>query len=92
MSKAISSFIRDEGYYVINWEMAKDLGNPNRKSPSSRYCTIRFMSSRLLDNLNKRPELQDDLEAFVHVMLYISFRYLKTNSTQNQLLYFLDRV
>ncbi|KAJ7577491.1 hypothetical protein C8J56DRAFT_1061150 [Mycena floridula] len=59
---------------------------------SISQCTIRFMSSRLLDNLNKRPELQDDLEAFVHVMLYVSFCYLKTDSTQNQLLYFLDRL
>ncbi|KAJ7577497.1 hypothetical protein C8J56DRAFT_749954, partial [Mycena floridula] len=77
---------------LIDWEMAKHLGNSNGKSPSPRYCTIRFMSSRLSDNLNKGPKLQDDLEAFVHVMLYVSFRYLKTDSTQNQLLYFLDRL
>lgn len=49
------------------------------------------MSAKLLSGPAKECELEDDLESFFHVMLYIAMRYLKHNFPEKILTTFMDK-
>lgn len=50
------------------------------------------MSCALIDCEGKRHQLQDDLESFIYVVLYLAFRYLQTPSTKDTLRKFMDGI
>ncbi|KAJ7587984.1 hypothetical protein C8J56DRAFT_734751, partial [Mycena floridula] len=62
---------------LIDWEMSKEMSeiNDGGKQPQ-RTGTWQFMSGLLNKFPEKRHQLQDDLESFLHVLMYTAFRYL----------------
>ncbi|KAH9948267.1 hypothetical protein B0H21DRAFT_890600 [Amylocystis lapponica] len=66
-----------------DWELSKVVpGNPDEQQKannSSRMGTWQFMSVRSLNAPKKPIVLQDDLEAFFHVMLYYAIRFFRSN-------------
>ncbi|KII87745.1 hypothetical protein PLICRDRAFT_79276, partial [Plicaturopsis crispa FD-325 SS-3] len=60
---------------LIDWEFARkaeDLEANGRQY--SRSGTWQFMSCGLLQDPTKQHEIQDDMESFVHVVMYHSLR------------------
>ncbi|KAJ7589487.1 hypothetical protein C8J56DRAFT_784999 [Mycena floridula] len=78
---------------LIDWELSKHVEeiNDGGKQPW-RTGTWQFMSTRLNKHTNKRHQLQDDLESFLHVVMYTAFRYLDTDTESAILRKFIDDV
>ncbi|KAJ7589507.1 hypothetical protein C8J56DRAFT_826732 [Mycena floridula] len=78
---------------LIDWELSKHINeiNDGGKQPW-RTGTWQFMSTRLNNHTNKRHQLQDDLESFLHVVMYTAFRYLDTDTEPVILRKFIDKV
>ncbi|KAH7908628.1 hypothetical protein BJ138DRAFT_336282 [Hygrophoropsis aurantiaca] len=67
--------ITREGCGILNdWDMAKIIGIEGAPRPG-RTGTWLFMSARMLQNPEKIHEIQDDMESFVHVLIYIALVY-----------------
>ncbi|KZT19166.1 hypothetical protein NEOLEDRAFT_1246004 [Neolentinus lepideus HHB14362 ss-1] len=63
-----------------DWDLSKETSNGNEEARQiDRTGTWQFMSARLLDNPLKPHQLQDDLESFLHVLIYEGIRFLKHN-------------
>ncbi|KAH9942013.1 hypothetical protein B0H21DRAFT_884721 [Amylocystis lapponica] len=68
-----------------DWELAKELPNPNAPEAQisarqpDRTGTWLFLSAASLQDKYKKIVLQDDLEAFFHVLLYIAIQYFRSN-------------
>ncbi|KII87790.1 hypothetical protein PLICRDRAFT_647730 [Plicaturopsis crispa FD-325 SS-3] len=65
---------------LIDWEFARktyDIQNSHRRF--TRTGTWQFMSCRLLEDPDKRHEIQDDIESFVHIVMYIGLRWIPHN-------------
>ncbi|TFK45228.1 hypothetical protein OE88DRAFT_1689281 [Heliocybe sulcata] len=66
---------------ILNdWDLSKDV-RTNREGARqpNRTGTWQFMSAALLRNPKKVHQVADDLESFVHVLIYESLRYLRHN-------------
>ncbi|KAF8072158.1 hypothetical protein FPV67DRAFT_1412154, partial [Lyophyllum atratum] len=77
---AYNILIKDNGEGILNdWDLAiyeKDIAaNPPRRH--ERTGTWQFMSCLLLMTRHKPHTIQDDIESFVHLILYHSIRYLR---------------
>ncbi|TFK45929.1 hypothetical protein OE88DRAFT_1729424 [Heliocybe sulcata] len=68
---------------ILNdWDLCKLLHDPDSDAQKiGRTGTWPFMSGRLLQHPSKLHELQDDLESFLHVLIYESIRFLDHNCT-----------
>ncbi|KAH7906180.1 hypothetical protein BJ138DRAFT_987575, partial [Hygrophoropsis aurantiaca] len=67
--------ITREGRGLLNdWDMAKPVDTDVARQPD-RTGTWLFLSTRMLQNPNKIHEIQDDMESFVHVFIYIALVY-----------------
>ncbi|KAH7902752.1 hypothetical protein BJ138DRAFT_982209, partial [Hygrophoropsis aurantiaca] len=62
---------RDGGGILNDWDMSKGIDSACARQ-LGRTGTWLFISSRLLDDPEKVHEVQDDLESFVHVLIYIA--------------------
>ncbi|OBZ74007.1 hypothetical protein A0H81_06515 [Grifola frondosa] len=63
---------------LIDWDLAKfkeDLENPRARK--SRSGTWQFMSALLLQIPTKPHEVSDDLESFIHLVNWLTFRFHK---------------
>ncbi|EPQ50647.1 hypothetical protein GLOTRDRAFT_133758 [Gloeophyllum trabeum ATCC 11539] len=58
-----------------DWDLAKDV-NVKEARQSDRTGTWQFMSARLLRHPSKIHEVHDDIESFLHVLLYQSLSWL----------------
>ncbi|TFK41629.1 hypothetical protein BDQ12DRAFT_710673 [Crucibulum laeve] len=66
-----------QGHGILNdWDMAQ---RGNKPLSNMRTGTWQFMSTLLLKTPGKQHELQDDIESFVHVVMYYGLLYLKHN-------------
>ncbi|EPQ50652.1 hypothetical protein GLOTRDRAFT_66780, partial [Gloeophyllum trabeum ATCC 11539] len=65
-----------------DWDLSKSVADNNvgPRQPD-RTGTWQFMSGHLLQKPWKLHELQDDLESFMHVLIYEAIRYLPHNCT-----------
>ncbi|KAH7925115.1 hypothetical protein BV22DRAFT_1034436 [Leucogyrophana mollusca] len=59
---------------LIDWDLSKDMDKTEARQ-LGRTGTWLFMSARLLENPGKVHEIQDDMESFVHVLLYVALCY-----------------
>ncbi|KZT18470.1 hypothetical protein NEOLEDRAFT_1045978, partial [Neolentinus lepideus HHB14362 ss-1] len=61
-----------------DWDLSKNVraDGANPRQPD-RTGTWQFMSAALLISPSKIHEVSDDLESFVHVLVYESVRFLK---------------
>ncbi|TFY68521.1 hypothetical protein EVJ58_g968 [Rhodofomes roseus] len=66
---------------LIDWEMCRYQIYLETMSRPGRSGTWEFMSARLLRYPGRRHEVADDLEAFVHVLEWICFRFIKHTLT-----------
>ncbi|OSD00271.1 hypothetical protein PYCCODRAFT_1414665 [Trametes coccinea BRFM310] len=67
---------------LADWELAKRVGKPNTEDAPrqpDRTGTWQFTSAMALDNPKKRIVVQDDMESFLHLMLYYAIRFLPHN-------------
>ncbi|KAI9065681.1 hypothetical protein FKP32DRAFT_1623600 [Trametes sanguinea] len=67
---------------LSDWEMSKPVNVPEplplpRQPP--RTGTWQFLSAAMLSGKPKAVEIPDELESFLHVLLYYAVRYLKSN-------------
>ncbi|KAI0629053.1 hypothetical protein C8Q77DRAFT_1066960 [Trametes polyzona] len=73
----------DDGVYVgmlNDWELAKDVSEqPLTARQPDRTGTWQFLSVAALLDGEKPIVLQDDLESFFHVLLYMAIRFLPHN-------------
>ncbi|ETW82699.1 hypothetical protein HETIRDRAFT_382749 [Heterobasidion irregulare TC 32-1] len=72
--------ITDDGHaLLIDWELAKRVSEEKSPRQDWRTGTWQFISTAILENPRKVHELRDDLESFLHVLLYHSVRYSRTS-------------
>ncbi|KAI0629397.1 hypothetical protein C8Q77DRAFT_285190 [Trametes polyzona] len=66
---------------LTDWELAKSVQDVRHEGPRQpdRTGTWQFMSASALRDTNKRIIVQDDMESFFHVLLYLAIRYLPHN-------------
>ncbi|KAI8976620.1 hypothetical protein BD414DRAFT_446088 [Trametes punicea] len=67
---------------LTDWELSKDIARgprPRAARLPERTGTWQFMSVFLINQPTKAVEVPDELEAFFHVLLYYSLRYLRSN-------------
>ncbi|KAJ2972400.1 hypothetical protein NUW54_g12276 [Trametes sanguinea] len=67
---------------LADWELAKRVSIPNAEDAPrqpDRTGTWQFTSAMALDNPKKRIVVQDDMESFLHLMLYYAIRFLPHN-------------
>ncbi|KAG9317806.1 hypothetical protein JVU11DRAFT_2029 [Chiua virens] len=73
--------LTDEGRgLLIDWELAKLVSDIGSRRPD-RTGTWQFMSAKLLQDPEKHHELPDDLESFLHVLAWITLRYVPAIDT-----------
>ncbi|KAH7886496.1 hypothetical protein F5I97DRAFT_1926749 [Phlebopus sp. FC_14] len=65
---------------LIDWDLSKSLEDLKRRR-RDRTGTWQFMSAALLQDPEKRHELQDDLESFMHVLAWSVVRYVENKLT-----------
>ncbi|OSD02308.1 hypothetical protein PYCCODRAFT_1459218 [Trametes coccinea BRFM310] len=67
---------------LSDWELSKPSNIPEllplRRQPP-RTGTWQFLSVAMLSGVPKAVEIPDELESFLHVLLYYSVRYLRSN-------------
>ncbi|KAH7920188.1 hypothetical protein BV22DRAFT_1098583 [Leucogyrophana mollusca] len=67
--------ITKDGRGLLNdWDMSKNMDSQEARQ-LGRTGTWLFMSARILQNPKKIHEVQDDIESFVHVLLYVALCY-----------------
>ncbi|KAI0323684.1 hypothetical protein GY45DRAFT_1401272 [Cubamyces sp. BRFM 1775] len=67
---------------LADWELSKPVGTTEplmRPRQPPRTGTWQFLSAGMLSTVPKAVEIQDELESFLHVVLYHSVRYLESN-------------
>ncbi|RPD57722.1 hypothetical protein L226DRAFT_490916 [Lentinus tigrinus ALCF2SS1-7] len=64
---------------LTDWELSKRTNVPGTAHQPGRIGTWEFMSAYILNNPDMAIELPDELEAFVHVLLYYAIRFLRHN-------------
>ncbi|KAI9567162.1 hypothetical protein HD554DRAFT_2329373 [Boletus coccyginus] len=73
--------LTDEGKgLLIDWELAKMVDEGGSRRPD-RTGTWQFMSAKLLWNPGKVHTLTDDLESFLHVLGWMTLRYVPASDT-----------
>ncbi|KAI0359642.1 hypothetical protein OH77DRAFT_1518030 [Trametes cingulata] len=74
-----------------DWELSKELDQQTEEGRQpDRTGTWQFMSARALNNHTKTIVVQDELESFFHVLIYLAIRLLPHNCEESevpQLLY-----
>ncbi|KAH7920187.1 hypothetical protein BV22DRAFT_1098584 [Leucogyrophana mollusca] len=65
---------------LIDWDMSKDMNNQEARQ-LGRTGTWLFMSARMLQNPKKIHEIQDDMESFLHVLIYAALCYTPHNQS-----------
>ncbi|TFY58016.1 hypothetical protein EVJ58_g6674 [Rhodofomes roseus] len=66
---------------LIDWDLCKKKKYLETVLRPARSGTWQFMSARLLRNPGKRHEVADDLEACIHVLNWMSLRFIKHSLT-----------
>ncbi|TBU40240.1 hypothetical protein BD309DRAFT_361855 [Dichomitus squalens] len=67
---------------LSDWELSKpiDVQEPaSRATQAERMGTFQFMSVNLLRHVTKPIQISDELESFLHVLVYYAVRYLHSN-------------
>ncbi|KAI0365601.1 hypothetical protein BV20DRAFT_1115799 [Pilatotrama ljubarskyi] len=74
-----------------DWELSKHLAHQNGEGRQpDRTGTWRFLSANALNDHKKVIVVQDELESFFHVLLYIAIRFLPHNCDPDRVPQFLD--
>ncbi|RPD57718.1 hypothetical protein L226DRAFT_525038 [Lentinus tigrinus ALCF2SS1-7] len=64
---------------LTDWELSKRRNSPDTARQPDRTGTWEFMSAYILNNRDMAPQIPDELEAFVHVLLHYAIRFLPHN-------------
>ncbi|TFK88449.1 hypothetical protein K466DRAFT_488926 [Polyporus arcularius HHB13444] len=72
-----------------DWELSKRVNAPAVRQPD-RTGTWQFMSAKALNNPDKEITVEDELEAFFHVLLYHAVRFLPHNIEHDSVPKFLE--
>ncbi|GJJ09164.1 hypothetical protein Clacol_003386 [Clathrus columnatus] len=83
--------IYNNGGLLIDWDLSKSTEDKSARE-SERTGTWQFISCRLLKDPTAAQGLTDDVESFIHVLTWVSFRYAKHNSPDEAVLVFLTSV
>ncbi|KAI0359641.1 hypothetical protein OH77DRAFT_1420183 [Trametes cingulata] len=68
-----------------DWELSKELQQQTEEERQpDRTGTWQFMSARALNKHTKTIVIQDELESFFHVLLYVAIRLLPHNCDESQ--------
>ncbi|KAG6883396.1 hypothetical protein C0995_012354 [Termitomyces sp. Mi166 len=65
---------------LIDWDLSKREADLHRLRRHERTGTWQFMSYLLVSRDHFIHTIQDDMESFIHIMLYFALRYLKHSS------------
>ncbi|KAI0699935.1 hypothetical protein C8T65DRAFT_831738 [Cerioporus squamosus] len=75
---------------ILNdWELSKRVDAPAARQPD-RTGTWQFMSARALNNPDKEIVVEDEIEAFFHVLLFHAVRFLPHNIDPDSVPQFLE--
>ncbi|KAG5649302.1 hypothetical protein H0H81_004755, partial [Sphagnurus paluster] len=78
--------IHDDGRGILNdWDLAKKRDELHRSRRHEKTGTWQFMSCLLLMDHHSVHTVQDDMESFVYVILYVGLRYLEHNKSKDTL-------
>ncbi|KAF8067994.1 kinase-like domain-containing protein, partial [Lyophyllum atratum] len=78
--------IDDNGRGILNdWDLAIHVSDLGKARRHERTGTWQFMSCLLLMNHHTVHTIQDDMESFVHIILYHGLRYFRHNRTEDTL-------
>ncbi|GJJ09181.1 hypothetical protein Clacol_003403 [Clathrus columnatus] len=83
--------IYNNGGLLIDWDLSKSTQDDGAQK-SERVGTWPFISCRLLKDSSATQGFIDDVESFVHVLTWVSFRYAKHNFPDKAVLGFLASV
>ncbi|GJJ09168.1 hypothetical protein Clacol_003390 [Clathrus columnatus] len=83
--------IYNNGGLLIDWDMSKNTQDKGARQ-TERTGTWPFISCRLLKDPTASQGLTDDVESFIHVITWVSFRYAKHNLPDEAVLVFLTSV
>ncbi|KAF8056544.1 hypothetical protein FPV67DRAFT_641555 [Lyophyllum atratum] len=74
--------IDDNGRGILNdWDLAIHVSDLRKARRHERTGTWQFMSCLLLMDHHSEHTIQDDMESFVHIILYHALRYFRHNRT-----------
>ncbi|KAF9231689.1 hypothetical protein BU15DRAFT_55848 [Melanogaster broomeanus] len=68
---------------LIDWDLSKEISKTKKRRPD-RTGTWQFMSAALLRDRHKVQDLTDDLESFLHVLMWMTIRYVPSNLSPEQ--------
>ncbi|GJJ15669.1 hypothetical protein Clacol_009947 [Clathrus columnatus] len=75
--------IYNNGGLLIDWDLSKSTKDSGARK-SERTGTWRFIACRLVEDPTAVQGLTDDVESFIHVLTWVSFRYAKHNLTDER--------
>ncbi|GJJ09173.1 hypothetical protein Clacol_003395 [Clathrus columnatus] len=83
--------IYNNGGLLIDWDLSKSTSDDCGQG-SERTGTWQFIACRLLKDPTAAQGFTDDVESFIHVITWVSFRYAKHNLPYEAVLAFLTSV
>ncbi|KAI0767090.1 hypothetical protein C8Q74DRAFT_1204009 [Fomes fomentarius] len=64
---------------LADWELSKRTDNSDIPRQPDRTGTWQFLAAHVLKNLRKKILLEDEMESWLHLLLYFAIRYLPHN-------------
>ncbi|KAI0767096.1 hypothetical protein C8Q74DRAFT_1369944 [Fomes fomentarius] len=64
---------------LADWELSKRVDDPDIPRQPDRTGTWQFLAAHVLKNLRKKILLEDEMESWLHLLLYFAIRYLPHN-------------
>ncbi|GJJ11144.1 hypothetical protein Clacol_005375 [Clathrus columnatus] len=78
---------------LIDWDLSKDMEDPEQARDAERTGTWQFMAARWQSSKTVGPHtITDDIESFVYVLTWIAFKYARHNMSRSILAGFLQNV
>ncbi|KAI0741133.1 hypothetical protein C8Q76DRAFT_609013 [Earliella scabrosa] len=82
----IEEFVDEHGKFktvrngmLTDWELSKHVDDDDGPRQPDRTGTWQFLSALILDNLGKDVEITDEMESFLHLLIWFAVRFLPHN-------------
>ncbi|GJJ11142.1 hypothetical protein Clacol_005373 [Clathrus columnatus] len=78
---------------LIDWDLSKNMEDPEQARDAERTGTWQFMAARWQSSKTVGPHtITDDIESFVYVLTWVAFKYARHNMSRSILAGFLQNV